>query len=123
MITDAALAERAEGIGFYSATYRLFKLGGLEPERSEAGERRELGPEPIKFCARQRLPKNAGQTKANAGELGTSLPAASRTTTVSSSVSHTAVTGVSPKRSSTRPRRRTSSCTNRTASPVSPTGT
>ncbi len=37
-ISDPRLAERAEGIGFYSATYRLFKLDGLEPDGEDYGQ-------------------------------------------------------------------------------------
>jgi SAM-dependent methyltransferase len=37
-ITDPALAARAQGIGFYSATYRLFKLDGLEPDCEDYGQ-------------------------------------------------------------------------------------
>ena len=37
-ITDPALAERAAGIGFHSATYRLFKLDGLEPQCEDYGQ-------------------------------------------------------------------------------------
>jgi arsenite methyltransferase len=37
-ITDPALAARAEGIGFYSATYRLFKLHGLESNCEDYGQ-------------------------------------------------------------------------------------
>lgn len=37
-ITDPVLAQRAEGIGFYSATYRLFKLDTLEPSCEDFGQ-------------------------------------------------------------------------------------
>jgi SAM-dependent methyltransferase len=37
-ITDPKLALRAEGIGFYSATYRLFKLDGLETQCEDYGQ-------------------------------------------------------------------------------------
>lgn len=37
-ITDPALAARTEGIRFYSATYRLFKLDGLEPDCEDYGQ-------------------------------------------------------------------------------------
>jgi arsenite methyltransferase len=37
-ITDPKLALRAEGIGFYSATYRLFKLDGLESNCEDYGQ-------------------------------------------------------------------------------------
>lgn len=37
-ITDPMLAERAAGIGFHSATYRLFKLDGLEPQCEDYGQ-------------------------------------------------------------------------------------
>ena len=37
-ITDPALAERTEGIQFYSATYRLFKLDELEPDCEDYGQ-------------------------------------------------------------------------------------
>jgi SAM-dependent methyltransferase len=37
-VTDPALAARAHGIGFYSATYRLFKLDGLEPDCEDYGQ-------------------------------------------------------------------------------------
>jgi SAM-dependent methyltransferase len=37
-ITDPALAARTEGIGFYSATYRLFKLDALEPDCEDYGQ-------------------------------------------------------------------------------------
>ena len=37
-ITDPALAERAQGIGFFSATYRLFKLDALEPNCEDFGQ-------------------------------------------------------------------------------------
>jgi arsenite methyltransferase len=37
-ITDPALAVRTEGIQFYSATYRLFKLDGLEPDCEDYGQ-------------------------------------------------------------------------------------
>jgi arsenite methyltransferase len=36
-VTDSALAARAQGIGFHSATYRLFKLDGLEPDCEDYG--------------------------------------------------------------------------------------
>lgn len=37
-ITDPALVERTEGIRFHSATYRLFKLDGLEPDCEDYGQ-------------------------------------------------------------------------------------
>lgn len=37
-ITDPALLARTQGIGFYSATYRLFKLDGLEPGCEDYGQ-------------------------------------------------------------------------------------
>ncbi|MCU0842341.1 MAG: methyltransferase domain-containing protein [Thiobacillaceae bacterium] len=37
-VTDPALAARTQGIGFYSATYRLFKLEGLEPACEDYGQ-------------------------------------------------------------------------------------
>ncbi|MBL0037354.1 MAG: methyltransferase domain-containing protein [Nitrosomonadales bacterium] len=37
-ITDAKLAERAGNIRFFSATYRLFKLDGLEPACEDYGQ-------------------------------------------------------------------------------------
>jgi arsenite methyltransferase len=37
-VTDPALAARTAGIGFYSATYRLFKLDGLEPDCEDYGQ-------------------------------------------------------------------------------------
>ncbi len=37
-VTDPALAVRTQGIGFYSATYRLFKLPGLEPDCEDYGQ-------------------------------------------------------------------------------------
>ncbi len=37
-ITDPLLAERAGNISFYSATYRLFKLEGLEPDCEDYGQ-------------------------------------------------------------------------------------
>jgi len=37
-ITDPALAGRIEGIQFYSATYRLFKLDALEPDCEDYGQ-------------------------------------------------------------------------------------
>lgn len=37
-ITDPKLAARAEGIGFYSATWRLFKLDGLESQCEDYGQ-------------------------------------------------------------------------------------
>jgi arsenite methyltransferase len=37
-IGDAAIAEKLEGISFFSATYRLFKLEGLEPECEDYGQ-------------------------------------------------------------------------------------
>lgn len=37
-ITDPELAARAQGIGFYSASYRLFKLDGLEPDCEDYGQ-------------------------------------------------------------------------------------
>lgn len=37
-ISDATLAARAAGIAFYSATYRLFKLDGLEPDCEDYGQ-------------------------------------------------------------------------------------
>jgi arsenite methyltransferase len=37
-ITDPALAARVGNIRFHSATYRLFKLGGLEPECEDYGQ-------------------------------------------------------------------------------------
>lgn len=37
-IGDPAIAAMLDGIGFYSATYRLFKLEGLEPECEDYGQ-------------------------------------------------------------------------------------
>ena len=37
-IGDARIAEMLDGINFYSATYRLFKLDGLEPECEDYGQ-------------------------------------------------------------------------------------
>ncbi len=37
-VTDPALAALTQGIGFYSATYRLFKLDGLEPDCEDYGQ-------------------------------------------------------------------------------------
>jgi SAM-dependent methyltransferase len=37
-IGDAAVAAMVEGIGFFSATWRLFKLDGLEPECEDYGQ-------------------------------------------------------------------------------------
>jgi arsenite methyltransferase len=37
-IGDPAIAEKLAGIQFYSATYRLFKLDGLEPECEDYGQ-------------------------------------------------------------------------------------
>ncbi|GAA0465738.1 methyltransferase domain-containing protein [Parasphingorhabdus litoris] len=37
-IGDARIAEMLDGINFYSATYRLFKLEGLEPECEDYGQ-------------------------------------------------------------------------------------
>lgn len=37
-IGDADIAEKVEGIGFFSATYRLFKLDGLEPQCEDYGQ-------------------------------------------------------------------------------------
>lgn len=37
-MTDAAVAARIGAIGFYSATYRLFKLDGLEPDCEDYGQ-------------------------------------------------------------------------------------
>ena len=37
-IGDPAIAEKIEGISFFSATYRLFKLDGLEPECEDYGQ-------------------------------------------------------------------------------------
>jgi SAM-dependent methyltransferase len=37
-VTDPALAARARDIRFYSATYRLFKLEGLEPDCEDYGQ-------------------------------------------------------------------------------------
>ncbi|MBK8639284.1 MAG: methyltransferase domain-containing protein [Chromatiaceae bacterium] len=37
-VTDPALAARTQGIGFYSATYRLFKLEELEPACEDYGQ-------------------------------------------------------------------------------------
>ncbi len=37
-ITDPALSARSEGIQFHSATYRLFKLDGLEPDCEDYGQ-------------------------------------------------------------------------------------
>ena len=37
-IGDAAIAEKLDGIAFFSATYRLFKLDGLEPECEDYGQ-------------------------------------------------------------------------------------
>lgn len=37
-ITDPALAERVGNIGFHSATWRLFKLEGLEPDCEDYGQ-------------------------------------------------------------------------------------
>jgi SAM-dependent methyltransferase len=38
VVTDPALAKLTQGIGFYSATYRLFKLDGLEPDCEDYGQ-------------------------------------------------------------------------------------
>ena len=37
-IGDEAIAARLDGIGFHSATYRLFKLDGLEPQCEDYGQ-------------------------------------------------------------------------------------
>lgn len=37
-ITDPAIATRLEGIGFWSATWRLFRLNGLEPACEDYGQ-------------------------------------------------------------------------------------
>jgi len=37
-IGDPAIAEKLDGITFFSATYRLFKLAGLEPECEDYGQ-------------------------------------------------------------------------------------
>jgi arsenite methyltransferase len=37
-IGDPAIAEKLDGISFFSATYRLFKLDGLEPECEDYGQ-------------------------------------------------------------------------------------
>jgi arsenite methyltransferase len=37
-IGDPKIAEKLDGIAFYSATYRLFKLDGLEPECEDYGQ-------------------------------------------------------------------------------------
>ncbi|MDP1904787.1 MAG: methyltransferase domain-containing protein [Pseudomonadota bacterium] len=37
-VTDPVLAALTEGIGFHSATYRLFKLDGLEPDCEDYGQ-------------------------------------------------------------------------------------
>ncbi|WP_426167632.1 methyltransferase domain-containing protein [Sandarakinorhabdus sp. DWP1-3-1] len=37
-IGDPAIAEMVDGIGFFSATWRLFKLDGLEPECEDYGQ-------------------------------------------------------------------------------------
>ncbi len=37
-IGDAAVAEKVAGHRFFSATYRLFKLGGLEPQCEDYGQ-------------------------------------------------------------------------------------
>ena len=37
-VTDPALAKLTQGIGFHSATYRLFKLDGLEPDCEDYGQ-------------------------------------------------------------------------------------
>lgn len=37
-VTDASLAERARGIGFHSATWRLFKLDALESDCEDYGQ-------------------------------------------------------------------------------------
>ena len=37
-IGDAAIAAKLDGINFFSATYRLFKLDGLEPECEDYGQ-------------------------------------------------------------------------------------
>ncbi|MGB4334602.1 MAG: hypothetical protein WBJ41_07135 [Chromatiaceae bacterium] len=37
-VTDPTLAARTQGIGFDSATYRLFKLEGLEPACEDYGQ-------------------------------------------------------------------------------------
>lgn len=37
-VTDPAMLARTQGIGFYSATYRLFKLDGLEPDCEDYGQ-------------------------------------------------------------------------------------
>lgn len=38
VVTDPVLAALTQGIGFYSATYRLFKLDGLEPDCEDYGQ-------------------------------------------------------------------------------------
>ena len=38
VVTDPVLAALTQGIGFYSATYRLFKLEGLEPDCEDYGQ-------------------------------------------------------------------------------------
>jgi arsenite methyltransferase len=37
-IGDSAIADKVDGINFFSATYRLFKLDGLEPECEDYGQ-------------------------------------------------------------------------------------
>jgi len=37
-VTDAGLAERLGGLAFYSATYRLFRVAGLEPACEDYGQ-------------------------------------------------------------------------------------
>ena len=37
-IGDASIAEKLDGINFYSATYRLFKIDGFEPECEDYGQ-------------------------------------------------------------------------------------
>ena len=37
-IQDGDIAAKLEGIGFFSATYRMFKLGGLEPQCEDYGQ-------------------------------------------------------------------------------------
>ena len=53
-ITDAALAERAGGAAFYSATYRLFKIDSLEPACEDYGQavvyRGSIPDHPHAFC-------------------------------------------------------------------------
>lgn len=70
-IGDAGIAAMLEGIGFYSATWRLFKLDGLEPECEDYGQaviyRGTLPDDPKRFVLDKHHVLEAGRVFAVCG--------------------------------------------------------